>query len=177
MHFGTYMGIYWILKFILFPIGITIPFLSFLFIGLTLGVPFIGYYYVRMYRDKICGGYIDFLPAWAFTVFMYMFASLLAAVGHYIYFQFIDQGFIFSSIQKSLNEVMQLLANQQQLTEQTKNVINELTTIFRSLTPFDITMQMISKNMIFGAIIALPTALFVMRKGRPVENTKPPLES
>lgn len=47
MHFGTYMGAYWILKFILFPLGLTIPFLLFLFFGLTLGVPFMGYYYAR----------------------------------------------------------------------------------------------------------------------------------
>ena len=32
MHFGTYMGIYWILKFILFPLGLHIPFLSILFV-------------------------------------------------------------------------------------------------------------------------------------------------
>ena len=43
MLFGTYLGGYWILKFILFPLGLTIPFLSFLFVGLTLCVPFMGY--------------------------------------------------------------------------------------------------------------------------------------
>ena len=50
MHFGTYMGVYWILKFILFPLGLSIPFLLFLFFGLTLGVTFMGYYYARTYR-------------------------------------------------------------------------------------------------------------------------------
>lgn len=80
MHFGTYMGIYWILKFILFPLGFHIPFLSLLFVILTLAVPFIGYHYVKMYRDKICGGSIQFSHAVLFTIFMYMFASLLVAV-------------------------------------------------------------------------------------------------
>lgn len=69
MHFGTYMGVYWILKFILFPLGLSIPFLLFLFFGLTLGVPFMGYYYARTYRDKVCGGSIRFLQAWVFIVF------------------------------------------------------------------------------------------------------------
>lgn len=80
MHFGTYMGIYWILKFILFPLGFHIPFLSLLFVILTLSVPFIGYHYAKMYRDKICGGSIQFSHAMLFTIFMYMFASLLVAV-------------------------------------------------------------------------------------------------
>ena len=82
MHFGTYMGIYWILKFILFPLGFHIPFLSLLFVILTLSVPFIGYHYAKMYRDKICGGSIQFSHAMLFTIFMYMFASLLVAVAH-----------------------------------------------------------------------------------------------
>ena len=64
MLFGTYLGGYWILKFILFPLGLTIPFLSFLFVGLTLCVPFMGYYYVRMYRNTVCSGSISFLHAW-----------------------------------------------------------------------------------------------------------------
>lgn len=88
MLFGTYMGGFWILKFILFPVGLSVPFLLFLFMGLTLCVPFMGYYYARMYRNQVCGGGISFLHAWVFTVFMYMFAALLAAVAHYIYFRY-----------------------------------------------------------------------------------------
>ena len=106
MHFGTYMGIYWILKFILFPLGFHIPFLSLLFVILTLAVPFIGYHYVKMYRDKICGGSIQFSHAVLFTIFMYMFASLLVAVAHYAYFQFIDHGFIINSYIQLWDELM-----------------------------------------------------------------------
>lgn len=97
MLFGTYMGGFWILKFILFPVGLSVPFLLFLFMGLTLCVPFMGYYYARMYRNQVCGGGISFLHAWVFTVFMYMFAALLAAVAHYIYFRFIDHGYVINS--------------------------------------------------------------------------------
>ena len=61
MLFGTYMGGFWILKFILFPVGLSVPFLLFLFMGLTLCVPFMGYYYARMYRNQVCGGGISFL--------------------------------------------------------------------------------------------------------------------
>ena len=70
MLFGTYMGGFWILKFILFPVGLSVPFLLFLFMGLTLCVPFMGYYYARMYRNQVCGGGISFLHAWIFTVFI-----------------------------------------------------------------------------------------------------------
>ena len=107
MHFGTYMGAYWILKFILLPLMFAIPFFQLLYVILTLAVPIIGYYYVKIYRDKVCGGAIQFSHAVLFTIFMYMFASLLVAVAHYIYFQFIDHGFIFNALADFWNQAIE----------------------------------------------------------------------
>lgn len=61
MYFGIYMGVYWIFKFILFLLGLFILFFLFLFFGFILGVLFMGYYYVCIYCDKVCGGLICFL--------------------------------------------------------------------------------------------------------------------
>ena len=107
-----------------------IPFLSLLFVILTLAVPFIGYHYVKMYRDKICGGSIQFSHAVLFTIFMYMFASLLVAVVHYIYFQFIDHGFIVNSYIQLWDELM---INTPALAEN-KDIIKETIDTARSLT-------------------------------------------
>ena len=155
MHFGTYMGIYWILKFILFPLGFHIPFLSLLFVILTLSVPFIGYHYAKMYRDKICGGSIQFSHAMLFTIFMYMFASLLVAVAHYAYIQLWDE----------------LMANTPALIEN-KEVIKETIDTARSLTSINITMQLLSWDVFWGSILAIPTALMVMTRAKP-ENDGP----
>lgn len=164
MHFGTLMGAYWILKFILFPLGLTIPFLLFLFIGLTLGVPFMGYYYVRMYRNKVCAGQIGFLHAWLFTVFMYIFASLLTAVVHYIYFRYIDHGYVIDTYSVLMNQAMQTgIPGMEEYTQQLKDAMEAI----RQLTPIDITMQLISQNVFYGSLLALPTALLVMKKGKP----------
>lgn len=161
MQFGTYMGIFWILKFVLFPLGMTIPFLQLLFVVLTIAVPFLGFYYVRMFRDKVFGTYINYLQAWVFTVFMYMFASLLVAVAHYFYFQFIDQGYILEKYYEilrdpSVTSVEGARAYLKQL-EQSLDII-------ANLTPFEMTMQILSLDVIFGSLLAFPTALFVMRK-------------
>jgi hypothetical protein len=161
MHFGTYMGAYWVLKFILFPLGLTIPFLLFLFIGLTLGVPFMGYYYARMYRNKICGGEISFVQAWIFTVFMYMFAALLTAMAHFIYFRFIDQGFIINTYTVLLDNALQAdVPGMGTYISQFKEVME----VVRSLSPIDFTLQLLSQNVFYGSILAIPTALIVMKK-------------
>ncbi len=106
--FGLYMGIFWIFKFILFPLGLKIPFLQLLFIGLTLVSPFMGYYFVKLYRNKVTGCVISFSHAWIFTLMMYLYASLLVAVAHYLYFRYIDHGFLYSSYSLTLEQLQTL---------------------------------------------------------------------
>ena len=97
MYFGTLMGLFWIIKFTFLPLGFTIPLLQLLFVLLTFFVPILGYLYARKFRNRYCGGSITFSRAFAFTVLMYLFAALLAAVAHYIYFRYIDNGFLIDS--------------------------------------------------------------------------------
>ena len=47
MRYGTGMGLLWAFKFMLFPLGLRIPFLQLLFIVLTIGVPFLGYIFAK----------------------------------------------------------------------------------------------------------------------------------
>lgn len=161
MLFGTYMGGFWILKFILFPLGLTNPFLSFLFMGLTVCVPFMGYRFARMYRDHANGGSIGFLHAWLFTVFMYIFAALLAAVAHYIYFRFIDQGFVVGTYESQIKMITESnIPGMETYIDTFRDALD----IAKSLTPIDIAMQLLSWNVFIGSLLALPTALLVMRR-------------
>ena len=86
MRYGTAMGIFWTIKFILFPMGMKMPLLLMLFFLLTLSVPVLGYLFARKYRDRKCGGIISYSRAFLFTAFMYMFAALFATIIHYVYF-------------------------------------------------------------------------------------------
>lgn len=162
MRFGTYMGIFWIAKFILFPLGLSsFPFLIFLFLGFTVTVPFLGYYFARIFRDRICKGYLGFLHSWVFLLFMYVFAALLTAVAHYIYFRYIDNGFIINTYSDMVNTVMpEQLPGMEGYIEQIKEAVDQI----RSLSPIEITLQLMSQNIFYCSILALITAPFVMRK-------------
>lgn len=159
MLYGTYMGLFWILKFPLFPIGIRYPFFLLIYATLTVAVPFLGYYYARQYRDRVCGGSIRFINAWVFLLLIYMFAALLTAVCHYIYFSFFDKGFIFNTYDKMIDEMNNPIFKKYHYA-QAKAMIRE----FESLTPIKITLQLISTNVFYGNILALITAPFVMKK-------------
>lgn len=166
MHFGAYMGIYWILKFILLPLSFTIPFLSFLFIGLTLGVPFLGYYYLKAFRDKVCGGYISFSKAMVFVLLVYFFAAMLVSVAHFIYFQYIDDGLIFNAIKATSEQVMALNENSADY-DLISDTISDLMTSLNDLTPADITLANFSRNIYIGFLLAIPTAMIGKRIAKP----------
>lgn len=158
MYFGTYMGAFWCIKFIAFPLSFAIPFLSLLFFVLTMAVPFLGYYYGKMYRKRVCGGYISFAQASFFVLFMYLFASLLAAVMHFVYFEFIDHGYVIEQYTQALNRIVSTPG-----VEFDKEMIDTILYNLNGLTSIDITMQFLSWDLFFGAILSLPTGLLLMK--------------
>lgn len=163
MRFGTMMGIYWIIKFVFLPMGFKIPFLHLLFILLTLFVPVLGYIYTRNYRIKHCGNEITFPRAFSFTLFMYMFASLLTAAAHYIYFRYFDQGFIFDTYRTQLESVRSV--GIQGMSDAIDQLVQTIDAI-AALTPLQLTVQLISQNIFYCSILALLTALLVMRRNK-----------
>lgn len=92
---------------------------------------------------------------------MYMFASLFVAVVHYIYFRYIDGGFVFEAYRSILNQFKETAGPE--LTT-SLNQFEEAIDLLSGLTPLEMTFQLISQNMFYGMLMAIPTALIVMRK-------------
>ncbi len=164
MLFGTYLGGLWILTSIFFPLGVTMPFLFIIFMVLTLSSPFIAYHYTKKYRDVACGGYISFSHAWVFTVMLHIFAALLAAVAHYVYFRFIDGGFIVNAYEQMTDNFFYQYGSQDMdmYKEQIENAIDTL----RQMTSIEMTVQLMSSNILWGTLLSIPIAIFAMKKDK-----------
>ena len=161
MRFGTLMGIFWILKFILIPLGFTMPFLQLLFILLTLFVPILGYIYARRYRERYNEGTISFGRAYTFTLFLYVFASILTAAAHYIYFRFLDNGYILSTYESIMTDFSKAnIPGTEGYVDQIKTALD----VVRTLTPIEVTMQLLTNNVLICCLLSLPTALLTMRQ-------------
>lgn len=161
MLMGSYMGGFLILKFAFFPLGLSYPFLSLLFAAMTLCVPFMGYAYLRLYRDKVCGGSIGVLHAWATHILLYFYAALLAALPHYLYFRFIDRGLIADSYQTQWEQIQQ--AGGSEVSSLAPMMEESLQTL-HTLTPLDWTLNLLSSDVMAGVLLGLPVALVVRRK-------------
>ena len=160
MRYGTAMGIFWACKFVLFPLGMSMPLLLIIFFILTLSVPILGYLFVRKYREQQCEGVLNFSKAYIFTIFMYMFASLFVAVIHYLYFRYIDNGMIVNTYQGMIDQMNAVATgDMKESLEQFRTALD----VVSSLTPLEITLQLLTQNVFYCTILAIPTALLVMR--------------
>lgn len=160
MRYGTAMGIFWALKFILFPLGMNTPLLLVFFFILTLSVPVLGYMFVRRYREQQCSGTLSFSKAYIFTTFMYLFASLFVTIVHYIYFRYMDNGLIVNTYQGMIDQMATVATGDMtQSLDQFRTALD----IISSLSPLEITLQLLTQNIFYCTILAIPTALLVMR--------------
>lgn len=165
MRYGTLMGIFWTLKFVFFPLGMQTPLFLMAFFLLTLIVPVVGFFFARQYRDRECGGVINFSRAFLFTSFMYLFATLFATIAHYIYFQYMDHGLIVNTYQGMLDQMGAVATSEMKASlDQFQQALD----IIASLSPVEICIQLITQNVFYCTLIALPTALLVMRKPKTI---------
>ena len=167
MRFGTMMGIFWIIKFSFLPMGFKIPLLQLLFIFMTLFVPILGYIYIRKYRERYCNGELPFLRGWVFSLYMYFFASLLTAVAHYIYFRYIDNGYLMGTYLEQQENLKSALTGDMETS--IDQLIQNIETI-SSMSALQLTMQLIFQNIFYGVILSLPTALLAMRRKKKIIN-------
>lgn len=156
MRFGIILGLFWIIKFTLLPMGLTNPFLELLFIVLTILVPYITWRFTRMYRDNVYKGSISFLKAWQFCLLTYFFASLLTALAHFIYFQYIDNGYIVNTYRETLQS-FSAVPEMSGLVSQMNLALDAMSQI----SARDMVLQLFIQNIFCGNIIAIITALFV----------------
>ena len=161
MRYGTLMGIFWTVKFALFPMGMEMPVLLVGFFLLTfVGVPVLGFRFAQLYRNRECGGTLTFSRAFLFTSFMYLFAALFATIAHYVYFRYIDGGLIVNTYQDMLTQMEAIAtADMKASLDQFQQALD----IIAALSPLEISIQLITQNVFYCTLIALPTALLVKR--------------
>lgn len=172
MSFGMVVGVYYIVKFCLFPLSLHSTMAAFLFLGLTMVVPFLVFRLVKLYRDRYCGGLITFPHAMVFAALIMGFGSLLASVAHYAYFAFIDDGAMVGALVQSVELLQDIdptalegadTGAEEQLGLYVETM-QQTVRLLQAMSPIDITIGMLSNNFSWSIVLALPVALFVKKK-------------
>ena len=142
--------------------GFSYPVFSFIFLLLTIMVPFVGAWFVKKIRDGVLDGRLGFWQAFLLSTNIYMYASLIAAIVHFIYFRFIDNGFILNSYLESVNQMQELLGSG----EAAANIemLKANVELMGTLSPIQIVFSLLSNNVVFGLFISLLAAVFLKRR-------------
>jgi hypothetical protein len=163
---GVMLSVLWLVSFCCYILGITTPLYGLLAFGLAIATPFYVGSRLKRFRDDGLDGAISLLRGWAYVVLVFFYGGLLFAIGQFIYFSYVDHGYLLLSITQMLSvpETAQAL-RQMGMTDQ----INETLQMMGEMRPIDITLSILTNNILIGIAIGLPIAALMQRKGEKVK--------
>ena len=121
------------------------------------------------FRDYGREGVISFRRGYAYTVFVFFYGGVLFAIAQYLYFAFMDHGFLLSQFSKMVSsEEMQQVLKQYGMTQMVDESLQEMA----NTRPIDYALNMLTINISLGFIIGLPLGLIMQRSVKRVNREK-----
>lgn len=159
---GTYLGILWIVSFACCIIGMKHPIISFIGSITALASPFFAAKRLWKFRDEVREGQISFLRSMAYYMMMFFYASVLFALAQYIYFAFIDGGYIMREYLSlmSTHEAKEMMKAYGLTAKQVKDSLNEL----GNTSPIMIALNIMTMNITIGILLSMPVAALTKRR-------------
>lgn len=159
---GAIMGVMWIISFACFIAQFYMPLLNMAALIFGIASIIVSAIRLRNFRDNILDGVISYWRAYGYSLLTYFYAALLLAAAQYIYFQFIDHGFLLNQYTamtsspefKSMMTLYGIKADEMKLTMDT----------IATLRPIDIALQFLTTNLFFGIVISWPMAALIKSK-------------
>lgn len=159
---GTYLGILWTMSFACYVIGMTHPLVGFIGTLIAVTSPFFAAKKLWKFRDEVREGTISFLRSMAYYMLMFFYGSILFALAQYVYFEFMDNGFIvreYISLM-STDEAKMMLKAYGLTAKQVTDSLNEMAN-----TPsIMLALNIMTLNISIGIIMSLPVAAMTKRK-------------
>lgn len=164
-QYGAIVGLCWIVSFLCYMGGLRTPFLG--DIGMIMGISsiFVAGNIIRYYHNMRQN--LNFRQAWWMALILYFCATILTALAQFIYFRYMDHGMLAQTYEQILTapEYQNLLQNVLPQGAD-KEMIDSLISLFYSITPIQMTFQLLIYNIFLGLILSLPTAFLGHRKKR-----------
>ena len=156
---GGIVGGLWILSFAFFIGEFYNPLFGFAFIFVGVFSLVFAAMRLKRYRDNVADGVISFGRALLYSMLVYFYAALLMAAGQFVYFQFIDNGFLTAQYAEIVNssEYKAMLTAYGATTDDMQMLIDNL----EALRPIDIALQFFTTNIMLGFFVSLPIAVML----------------
>ncbi len=158
---GALLSLLWIGALICYIQGLTNPILGMAAMIIIVISPFYAASRLRHFRDFAREGIISFGRGYAYTVLIFFYAGLLLSAALYIYFAFIDNGYLLSKFGEMLNtEDSRQVLKMYGMTNQVSDALKELA----AMRPIDYALNMLTFNIMAGFFLGLPIAALMRRE-------------
>ena len=157
---GALLALLLVGVFLLYIIGVSNPMLGLAAVLLLFYIPFFVGERLRKFRDYGREGRISFRRGYVYTILVFFYGGILFAVVQYLYFAFMDNGFLLSQFSKMVSSeegkaMLQQYGMQQMVDESLHEMAN--------IRPIDYALNMLTINICLGFILGIPISL-VMQK-------------
>ena len=158
---GALLSLLWMSSFGCYIVGLSHPDYSIVAIGLALLSPLFAALRLRKFRDYGRECIISLMRGWFFITLMFFYAGLLFAIVQYIYFAYYDNGFLIDAFTRMMAtpEAGQMM-EQYGMTEQLNESLHEL----QQMRPIDLSLNVLTTNIISGIVLGLPIAAIMQRR-------------
>jgi len=161
---GAMLSVLWLVSFCCYILGISSPFYGLLAFGFALMTPIYVGSRLKRFRDNGLDGVVSLLRGWAYVVLVFFYGGILFAIGQFVYFAYVDHGYLLLSIAKMLSAPETAQALQQMgMTVQ----VDEALHMMGTMRPIDIVLSILTNNIIIGIVTGLPIAA-LMQRTRPL---------
>lgn len=155
---GLLFGAYWVLKYLCLMAIFAAPMMAFLYLILTLMVPFLAYYLTKRYRNTFPpGSRFSFMHGFRYSIMLYLFAALIVSIPHFIFYSRIlpaNMDLIMAQMEQMSSILDQMYGSDWR--EIMSNAFN--------VKPAYRVGSDISTNVFWGIVFSIPVGLILKRK-------------
>lgn len=160
---GALLSLLWIGSFACYIQGLSSPALAMAAVLLVIISPFYAATRLRHFRDYAREGIITFKRGYAYTVMSFFYAALLLAAAIYVYFEFMDDGYVlrvYSTVMNSEEgkKILELYGMKKEMMQGLQDM--------HALRPIDFAVNSLTIGIMAGFFLGFPIAGTVTRRAR-----------
>ena len=158
---GFFLALLWIACFAGYIIGLTSQFVALASMLMVITTPFFVASRLKKFRDEGREGVISFGRGYAYTIFVFFYGAVLLAVAQYLYFAYMDNGYLVNSFAKMMtSEEGRTMLEQYGMTK----VVDDSLAEMAATRPIDYALNILTINISLGFILGVPIGLIMPRK-------------
>ena len=164
---GFFLALLWIACFAGYIIGLTSQFMALASMLMVITTPFFVANRLKKFRDEGREGVISFGRSYAYTIFVFFYGAVLLAVAQYLYFAYMDNGYLVNSFAKMMtSEEGRTMLEQYGMTK----VVDDSLAEMAATRPIDYALNILTINISLGFILGVPIGLIMQRKSANAEK-------